>query len=232
MIYIIYLLILAICLAVLVKLLDISTNMKITNINRDFICDIYELCVSEYKTKLTGLVNWHKKYNHPFLVERSEKVDIVLDKKNNTRFAVFIHLGCFLGSEPSKWIEFSNIIGIPKEIEEICLSSILRGANDIDIIWGLDPLEKIEKIYLEYPELGRIDSYIINGLEIVDRYEYIKGKSNNPLYSFMYIRLTSNKKKDSYHMVLKEPIKYKNGIGYIISYNPVKKTYTTYYRFD
>jgi hypothetical protein len=232
MIYIVYLLIVIICLAVLLKFLEISSNMKITDMNISFISDIYKICSYEYKTKLTKLVDWHKKYNHPFLVERSEKVDIVSGKKNNTRFAVFIHLGCFVGSDPSKWIEFSNIIGIPKEIEEMCLSSIVRGANDIDIIWGLDPLEKIEKIYLEYPELGRIDSYVISGLDVIDRYEYIKGKTNNPLYSFMYVRLTSDKKKDSYHMVLKDPIKYKNGIGYIISYNPVKKTYTTYYRFD
>ena len=206
--------------------------MKITIMNEKFISDIYESCNAENKTKLTRLIDWHKKYNHPFLAERSEKVDIVSGKKNNTRFACFIHLGSFVGSEPSKWLEFSNIIGIPKEIEEICLSSILRGANDIDIIWGLDPLEKIEKIYLEYPEIGKIDSYVVSGLEIVDRYEYIKSKSNNPLYSFMYTRLTSKKMKDSYHMVLKDPIKYNNGKGYIISYNPIKKTYTTYYRFD
>jgi hypothetical protein len=198
--------------------------------NEKFISDIYGICTTENKIKLSRLIDWHKKYNHPFLAERSEKVDIISGKKNNTRFAVFIHLGSF--SSDNEWIDFSNIIGIPKEIEEICLSSIRRGANDIDIIWGLDPLEKIEKIYLEYPELGRIDSYVISGSEIVDRYEYIRGKSNNPLYSFMYTRLNSDKKKDSYHMVLKDPIKYKNGIGYIISYNPVKKTYTTYYRFD
>jgi hypothetical protein len=228
--YIIYLLIITISLAVLVKFLELSSNMKITNMNREFISDIYSLCCAEYKTKITRLVDWHKKYNHPFLAERSEKVDIVSGNKNNTRFAVFIHLGSF--ASDNEWIEFSNIIGIPKEIEEICLSSIVRGANDIDIIWGLDPLEKIEKIYLEYPELGRIDSYVIRGLEIIDRYEYIKGKSNNPSYSFMYTRLTSDKKKDSYHMVLKDPIKYNTGIGYIISYNPIKKTYTTYYRFD
>jgi hypothetical protein len=230
MIYIIYLLIIIICIAVLVKFLELSSNMKITNTNREFISDIYEICSAENKTKITRLVDWHKKYNHPFLAERSEKVDIVSGKKNNTRFAVFIHLGSF--ASDNEWLEFSNIIGIPKEIEDICLSSIIRGANDIDIIWGLDPLEHIEKIYLEYPELGRIDSYVISGLDVVDRYEYIKGKSNNPLYSFMYIRLTSSGKKDSYHMVLKDPIKYNNGIGYIISYNPVKKTYTTYYRFD
>jgi hypothetical protein len=197
-----------------------------------FISDIYDICNANYKTKITRLIDWHKKYNHPFLAERSEKVDIVSGKKNNTRFACFIHLGSFASDNENKWIEFSKIIGIPKEIEEICLSSIVRGANDIDIIWGLDPIENIEKIYLEYPELGKIDSYVINNLEIVDRYEYIKKKSNNPSYSFMYIRLTSNKKKDSYHMVLKDPIKYKNGIGYIISYNHIKKTYTTYYRFD
>ena len=230
MIYIIYLLILAICLSVLIKFLELSSNTNITNRNEEFISDIYDICSHEYKTKITRLTDWHKKYNHPFLAERSEKVDIVSGNKNNTRFACFIHLGSF-GSD-NEWIEFSNIIGIPKEIEEICLSSIVRGANDIDIIWGLDPLEKIEKIYLEYPQLERIDSYIINGLEIVDRYKYIKAESNNPSYSFMYTRLTSSGKKDSYHMVLKEPIKYNNGIGYIISYNPIKKTYTTYYRFN
>ena len=232
MMYIIYVLVIAICLAVLFKFLELSSNTKITNRNRAFISDIYDICSDKYKTKITRLIDWHIKYNHPFLAERSEKVDIVSSKKNNTRFATFIHLGSF--DSDNEWIEFSNIIGIPKEIEEICLSSIRRGANDIDIIWGLDPLEKIEKIYLEYPELGRIDSYIVSDLEIVDRYEYIKSKSksNNPSYSFMYTRLTSKKKKDSYHMVLKDPIKYNNGLGYIISYNPIKKTYTTYYRFD
>jgi hypothetical protein len=230
MIYIIYLLIITISLAVLLKFLELSSNTKITSQNREFISDIYDICSAKNKTKINRLVDWHKKYNHPFLAERSEKVDIISGNKNNTRFAVFIHLGSF--SSDNEWIEFSNIIGIPREIRDICLSSILRGANDIDIIWGLDPLEKVEKIYLEYPELGRIDSYVISGLEVVDRYEYIKGKSNNPSYSFMYTRLTSSGKKDSYHMVLKDPIKYKNGIGYIISYNTIKKSYTTYYRFD
>ena len=126
----------------------------------------------------------------------------------------------------------SHILGIPVEIEQKCIEYIEKG-KEVDLIWGLDPLEKKEKIYLEYPNRGLIESYIFLDGRVLDKYKYVKTSTpNSSKYSFMYTRTTSSGTKDSFHYALKEPINIgKDGYKiYIVSHNPSSGNITYYYR--
>ncbi len=221
---------------ILITLLDISSKYKITHQNIEFIKDIYERSTEHYQRKIKQLMDWHIVYHHPFLVERSYKIHNPTGKINNYRFAIFTDLNAFVTKEQKinqkKWLEYSNIINIPIEIEKKCIDSMLKGEEEVDLIWGLDPLEQKEKIYLEYPSRGLIESYIINGDEVTDRYEYIKRKTNSSRFKFMYIRRNRKGESDSYHYVLTNPIQKENKTIYIISYSPSSKTTTFYYRYQ
>jgi hypothetical protein len=233
-----YILIIIVFLLVLPPLLNISSNSRITSKNKEFISDIYDACTDNYKIKITKLIDWHTAYNHPFLVERSIKTNRSTGEKNNLRFAVYIDLGCFIDSrgyvDEKKWLQFSSIITLPIELEKRCLEYIIKGGGDVDLIWGLDSLEDKEKIYLEYPKLGKIESNIVKGRKILETYQYNKRNiTNSNTVNFMYTRTNSKGIQDSYHYVLKNPIpmgpidKYKI---YIVSYSPISNTETLYYR--
>ena len=218
----------------LLVLLRLSSISRTTQTNVDFIKDIYDNCNSEYRVKIERLINWHRAYNHPFLVERSKKIDNSTNAENDMRFAVFTDLTAFVDSNGQlwnkKWYEISNILGIPVEIEKICIEYIEKG-EEVDLIWGVDPLKQKEKIYLEYPDKGLIESYIVSNGEVIDKYKYIKSSnSSNPRYSFMYTRFTSKNKVDSYHYALREPLVMNGYKVYIVSHNPNDNTETYYYR--
>lgn len=216
-------------------LLDLSSITKTTEENIEFIRDVYERSTDEYKIKLQQLIDWHKAYHHPFLVERSYKIHKPTGKINNDRFAIFIDLGAFLTRDgyilEKKWLEFSTIIKMPIEIEKKCINYMIKREEEVDFIWGLDPLEEKEKIYLEFPSKGLIESYVINEGDITERYEYVKRKTSSPRFKFMYIRRNSNGESDSYHYVLTNPVKKDNKTIYIISYSPSSNTQTYYYRY-
>jgi hypothetical protein len=233
--YVITIFISIILLPFIVVLLRLSSNSKITQLNFEFIKDIYENCSEEYKTRITRLIDWHTAYNHPFLAERSKKIDRN-GLENDMRFAIFMDLTAFVSVDgqlwAKKWYEMSEILGIPVDIERKCIEYIERG-EEVDLIWGLDPLEKKEKIYLEYPNRGLIESYIVLDGRVLDKYKYVKtGTPNSSKYSFMYTRTTSSGQKDSYHYALREPIHMgKDGHKiYIVSHNPSSGTITHYYR--
>ena len=220
---------------IIVTLLDISSIIQITNQNIEFIKDLYERSTEIYKIKLQKLIDWHKAYHHPFLVERSYKIHLPTNKVNNDRFAVFIDLGAFLTRDgyiqEKKWLEFSTIINMPIEIEKKCINYMIKREYEVDFIWGLDPLEEKEKIYLEFPSKGLIESYIINDGDITESYEYIKRKTISSRFKFMYTRTSSDGLKDSFHYVLTEPVIKDNKTIYIISYSPSSQTQTYYYRY-
>jgi hypothetical protein len=220
---------------IIITLLDLSSITQTTNENIEFIHDIYERSTELYKIKLQQLIDWHKAYHHPFLVERSYKTHLPTNKINNDRFAIFIDLGAFLTKDgyiqEKKWLEFSTIIKMPIELERKCINYMIKREQDVDFIWGLDPLEEKEKIYLDFPSKGIIESYIINDGDITERYEYVKRKSNSPRFKFMYTRTNSKGKQDSFHYVLTEPIVKDNKKIYIISYSPSSQTQTYYYRY-
>jgi hypothetical protein len=216
-------------------LLRLSSNSKITQLNFDFIKDIYDNSSEEYKTKIKKLVDWHTAYNHPFLAERSKKVD-KNGSENDMRFAVFMDLTAFISTDgklwAKKWYEMAEILEIPLEIENKCIEYIEKG-EEVDLIWGLDPLEKKEKLYLEYPNSGLIESYIYSKKQVLDNYKYVKTSTpNSSKYSFMYTRTTSSGVKDSFHYALRKPINvYNKGHKiYIVSHNPSNSTITYYYR--
>ena len=108
---------------------------------------------------------------------------------------------------------------------------MIKREEQVDFIWGLDPLEEKEKIYLEFPSKGLIETYIINDDNITERYEYIKRKTISPRFKFMYTRTSSDGLKDSFHYVLTEPVIKNNKTIYIISYSPSSETQTYYYRY-
>lgn len=221
---------------ILITLLDISSINRITDKNIEFIKDVYDRSTDHYKKKLKQLMDWHKAYHHPFLVERSYKVHIPTGKINDDRFAIFIDLGAFLIKDgyidEKKWLEFSTIIDMPIEIEKKCITCMIKREEQVDFIWGLDPLEEKEKIYLEYPSKGLIESYIVEDNEVTDRYEYTKRKTYSSRFKFMYTRTTSKGIQDSFHYVLSEPIYKDNKTIYIISHSPSSETITYYYRFE
>ena len=68
---------------ILISFLNVSSKMNTTNKNVEFIKDIREKCTDKYKEKITRIIDWHKIYNHPFLVERSYKVHNSTNKINN-----------------------------------------------------------------------------------------------------------------------------------------------------
>jgi hypothetical protein len=220
---------------ILITLLELSSITQTTNDNIEFIKDIYERSTGHYKTKIQQLIDWHKAYHHPFLVERSYKTHIPTNKINNDRFAVFIDLGAFLTKDgyiqEKKWLEFSTIIKMPIEIEKKCINYMIKREEEVDFIWGLDPLEGKEKIYLEFPSRGLIESYIINDDDITESYEYIKRKTTSSRFKFMYTRTSSEGVQDSFHYVLSEPVIKDNKTIYIISYSPSSETQTYYYRY-
>ena len=133
--------------------------------------------------------------------------------------------------QEKKWLEFSTIINMPIEIEKKCINYMIKREYEVDFIWGLDPLEEKEKIYLEFPSKGLIESYIINDGDITEKYEYVKRKSNSSRFKFMYTRTSSEGIKDSFHYVLTEPVIKDNKTIYIISYSPSSETQTYYYRY-
>lgn len=219
----------------IIVLLRLSSTSRITQDNVEFIKDIYENCSEEYKTKITRLIDWHTAYNHPLLVERSKKVD-KNGPTNDMRFAIFMDLTAFVNVDgqlwDKKWYEMSTILDIPLEIERKCIEYIEKG-EEVDLIWGLDPLEKKEKIYLEYPNRDLIESYIITDGKVLDTYKYLKTSTpNSSKYSFMYTRRTSSGVKDSFHYALRQPIHMNNKCHkiYIVSHNPSSSTITYYYR--
>jgi hypothetical protein len=233
--YIITIVVSIILLPFVIVLLRLSSNSKITRLNFEFIKDIYDNSSDEYKRKITRLIDWHTAYNHPFLAERSKKID-KNGLENDMRFAIFMDLTAFISLDgklwTKKWYEMCEILGIPLEIEKKCIEYIEKG-EEVDLIWGLDPLEKKEKIYLEYPNSGLIESYIVLDGCVLDRYKYVKTSTpNSSKYSFMYTRTTSSGKKDSYHYALRKPIHvYNKGHKiYIVSHNPSSGTITHYYR--
>ena len=233
--YLIITIISIILLPFILVLLRLSSTSKNTQKNVEFIKDIYERCSEVYKTKINRLIDWHTAYNHPFLAERSKKID-KNGAENNMRFAIFMDLTAFINIDgqlwSKKWYEMCTILNIPVDIERKCIEYIESG-EEVDLIWGLDPLEKKEKIYLEYPNRGLIESYIILDGSILDRYKYLKTNTpNSSKYSFMYTRTTSSGVKDSFHYALREPIEM-NSSGhkiYIVSHNPSSGTITYYYR--
>ena len=214
-------------------LLRLSSTSRITQINIDFIKDIYDNCSSEYRVKIDRLISWHRAYNHPLLVERSKKIDNSNNAENDMRFAIFTDLKAFVDYNgqlwKKKWYEMSNILGIPVEIEKICIEYIEKG-EEVDLIWGVDPLKQKEKIYLEYPEKGLIESYIVSNGKVIDKYKYIKSNSSSSRYSFMYTRINSKNNVDSYHYALREPLDMNGYKVYIVSHNPNDNTKTYYYR--
>jgi hypothetical protein len=234
-------LILIVCILILpfiIVLLRLSSTSRTTQTNVDFIQDIYDNCNSEYRLKIQGLIDWHKAYHHPFLAERSKKIDKCNNSENDMRFAIFTDLTAFVDNSripqgklwAKKWFELSKILNIPPEIEKICIQHIEKG-EEVDLIWGLDPFKQKEKIYLEYPHRGLIESYIVSNGIVLDRYKYIKTSTpNNSKYSFMYSRINSSGIKDSFHYALKEPIDMNNNKIYIVSHNPGDNTITYYYR--
>ncbi len=233
--YLITILVSILLLPFILILLRLSSTSKITQNNVEFIKDIYENCSEEYKTKITRLIEWHTAYNHPFLAERSKKIDRA-GVENDMRFAIFMDLTAFINVDgqlwAKKWYEMSHILGIPLDIERKCIEYIESG-EEVDLIWGLDPLEKKEKIYLEYPNRGLIESYIFLDGHVLDKYKYTKTSTpNSSKYSFMYTRNTSSGVKDSFHYALKEPIEMNNSGHkiYIVSHNPSSGTITHYYR--
>lgn len=219
----------------IIVLLKLSSTSKITKDNVEFIKDIYENSNEYYKTKITHLIDWHIAYNHPLLAERSKKVD-KNGNENDMRFAIFMDLTAFINTDgklwDKKWYEMSNILRIPLEIERKCIEYIESG-EEVDLIWGLDPHEQKEKIYLEYPNRDLIESYIVSDGKILDTYKYLKtSKPDNSKYSFMYTRTTSSGIKDSFHYALRKPIDMNNKGHkiYIVSHNPSSGTITYYYR--
>lgn len=229
-------LIITIVTIILITLLDISSTNKITQQNIEFIKDIYDRSTEHYKKKIQQLIDWHIAYHHPFIVERSYKIHTPTRKINDSRFAIFIDLDAFLTKDKyideKKWLEFSKIIDIPLEIEQKCIDSMIKGEEQVDFIWGLDPLEEKEKIYLEYPSKGLIESYIVQDGEVTDKYEYIKRKTDSSRFKFMYTRTSSDGLKDSFHYVLSEPLIKDNKTIYVVSYSPFSETQTYYYRFQ
>jgi hypothetical protein len=234
MYYILYIFFTIILFNIVITFLNVSSKMNTTLKNVDFITDIYEICTDNYKEKINRLIDWHKIYHHPFLVERSYKYHKSTKTVNNYRFAIFIDLGGFILDNgminEKKWLDFSEIIKMPLEIEKSCIDYMITSKDQVDFIWGLDPLEGKEKIYLEFPKSGKIESYIIHEHTIADSYEYIKNKTNSIRLNFMYTRINSNKEKDSYHFALKNPIRIENYKIYIISYSPLGNSITYYYR--
>ena len=225
----------AILCVVMATLLEISSNDKVTLQNVAFLRPLYNQCTVDYQHKIDNLVSWHRKYNHPFLVERSVKTKD--DKEeNDTRFACFIHLGCFDAINVSKWDEFAAIIGVPPPLDQQCVEYIKRadkasgGLEDMDIIWGLDAAAQKEKIYLEYPQKGLIESFVIQNGQIVQTYRYVKQPSPSKWFSFVYIRTTAAGEKDSEHLALKTPLVTPRGTVYLISQNIKDHTTTLYYR--
>jgi cytochrome b involved in lipid metabolism len=101
----------------------------------------------------------------------------------------------------------------------------------MDIIWGLDAAAQKEKIYLEYPQKGLIESFVIQEGRIVQTYRYVKQPAPSPKFAFMYSRLTATGEKDSEHMALKTPLVTPRGTVYLISQNIKDHTTTLYYRF-
>jgi hypothetical protein len=218
----------------LLVLLRLSSTSRITQINIDFIKDIYDNCSSEYRVKIDRLISWHRAYNHPLLAERSKKIDNSNNAENDMRFAIFTDLKAFVDYNgqlwKKKWYEMSNILGIPVEIEKICIEYIEKG-EEVDLIWGVDPLKQKEKIYLEYPDKGLIESYIVSNGKVIDKYKYIKSSnSSSSRYSFMYTRINSKNNVDSYHYALREPLDMNGYKVYIVSHNPNDNTETYYYR--
>ena len=229
------------CLVIVIvmgSLLEISSNDRITLENMAFLRPVYDQCTPQHQHKIDKLVSWHRKYNHPFLVERSVKMtNNNNDNNNDTRFACFIHLGCFDDSNNNmaKWYEFAAIIGVPAALDKRCVEYIKMKANDdMDIIWGLDAAAQKEKIYLEYPQKGLIESFVIQDGHIVQTYRYVKQPvlpKQAAKFSFMYARETDQGEKDSVHLALKTPIETPRGMVYLISQNFKDHTSTLYYRF-
>jgi hypothetical protein len=220
-------------LMIMYRFLQLSSITSITEKNVRFISDLLERSSPSNRMKMIQLIDWHKQYHHPFLVERSYKIHEKDKSMNNDRFAVFIDLGCFLTGESidnKKWIHFSNIIKMPLSIEKTCIEYMMTGKDQVDFIWGLDPVEQKEKIYLEFPNKGTIESYIVENGKILDVYEYTRSPTKNVHASFMYIRRDRNGIIDSYHYALKKPIIKRDHTIYIVSYSPVNHTKTYYYR--
>jgi hypothetical protein len=225
---------------IMALLMEISSKDKITLQNVAFLQPLYNQCTVEYQRKIDNLVSWHRKYNHPFLVERSVKTKDghQEEEENDTRFACFIHLGCFEAINMSKWDEFAAIIGVPPLLNQQCVEYIKRpdkasgGLEDMDIIWGLDAVAQKEKIYLEYPQKGLIESFVIQNGQVVQTYNYVKQPlPTSKWFSFMYVRTTAaTGEKDSEHMALKTPLATPRGTVYLISRNVKDHTTTLYYR--
>jgi hypothetical protein len=230
----------------LTTLLQISSNDRLTLQNRRFLQPVYARCDLKQQRKIDHLVSWHRKYNHPFLVERSLKIytnDTCNSNKNDTRFACFIHLAAFRGCAPDKWREFAHtILDLPAALEQRCAEYIFQKKMendmdmdmDMDIIWGLDVAAQKEKIYLESPQKGLIESFVIdqNSRQIVQTYRYVKQPAvEGARFAFMYVRFNDKGEKDSRHMALKEPLRLAAlGVVYLISQNPTDRTVTLYYR--
>ena len=230
----------------IMTLLKIGSNIMITKRNLVLIEDIIKNLDNSYKVKIIQIINWHKKYGYPIYTERSIKYLIKENLYQKNRFTIIIPLSYFikdsLGNiDEEKWLEWSKILEIPKEIEKKCIDYIAVGRGDVDFIWGLDLNANSikQKIYIEDEKKRTIESYIYSNKSILERYIYFrKSLENHSKFSFMYLRTNitnnlNNKVIDSYHVALKEPLEVKmDHTKYFIHLIAFKKgeSYTFYYR--
>ncbi len=229
-----------IALFLFITLLQIGTNVSVSKKNLDMIEDLIEKLDLDKKIKIQKILDWHRKYGYPVFVERSIKYSIETNRYNRDRFTIVIPLSYFFKDseatmDTEKWLEWSNIMEMPFEIEKKCIDYMGMGMGDVDFIWGLDYEAGKEKIYVEDLEKGKIEGFVFHGKEITERYIYHKKSlPNHPRFSFMYNREDLSKNKiDSYHVALKKPIELalqrKKYYIYLVSMSP-GKSYTFYYR--
>jgi hypothetical protein len=219
-----------------------TKHSGITKKNIDFIVDIYANLNEQYSTKVDKIIKWHRKHGHPFYVEKSIKYLFGEKRYNRNRFTIVLPLSYFFSNsfadiDEAKWLEWSDIVEMPLEVEKKCIDYMALGRGNVDFIWGLDAERGAEKIYLEDEREQRIYGYVFRakGREIVERYIYHKksvlDKKNK--FAFMYLRTKGGEKQiDSYHLALRQPLEVKGkGFIHLISYKK-DESYTFYYRLE
>ena len=234
-------------------LLRIGSNMSITKKNLELIEDIIPKLDNKLQSRINEIINWHMKYNHVIFTERSIKYYFDDRKYNKDRFTIVVPLSYFYKSQigtidRKKWIEWANILELPKDIEFKCINYIVIGRGDVDLIWGLDlgNNENIDakqsirqKVYLEDAEKRIIEGYIYDEKNVLQNYTYHRKTClDHSKFRYIYLRKDEQlNKMDSCHFVLKNPIKVssktlgtnKNYYIYILSFEK-GKSQTFYYR--
>ncbi len=224
-------------------LLKIGNNTLITKKNLELIQDIFIKLDSNILSKINTIIEWHKKHGYPIFIERSIKYLINTNSYNKDRFTIVVPLSYFFKNSMAdiheeKWLEYSKALELPEEIEKKCINYMALGRGDVDLIWGLElnASYKREKIYIEDEETKTIEAYIYSNGNILNEFIYYRKSIEHKNNKFISMYLRTNKKDnkiDSYHFVLRKPLKVtmkgKTIYIYIISYSK-GESYTFYYR--